>query len=79
MDLKTLLAEHASREESQLILLNRQNFTIHQKALYLCSTPKGKNENLLFFIVPKAHWVTALNRCHIDAGHQGCDHTLSLL
>ena len=52
---------------------------IHQKALYLCSMPKDENENLLFFIVPKAHQVTTLNRCHRDAGHQGCDHTLSLL
>ena len=74
-----LLAEHASSEESQLMLQNWQNFMIHQKALYLHSTPKGKNEDLLLFVVPKAHWVTTLNRCHRDAGHQGCDHTLSLL
>ena len=52
-DLKTLLGEHASSEEGQLILQNQQNFTIHQKALYLPSTPKGKNEDLLLFIVPK--------------------------
>ena len=30
-------------------------------------------------MVPKVHWVTALNGCHQDAGHQGHDHTLSLL
>ena len=41
--------------------------------------PKGENEDLLLFMVPKAHWVAALNGCHRDAGHQGCDHTLSLL
>ena len=35
--------------------------------------PKGKNEDLLLFIVPKAHWVTTLNGCHRDAGHQSCD------
>ena len=52
---------------------------IHQKALYLCSMPMGKNEDLLLFIVPKVHQITALNRCHRDAGHQGQDHTLSLL
>ena len=52
---------------------------IHQKALYLHSTSKGKNVDLLLFIVPKVHWVTALNRCHRNAGHQGCDQTLSLL
>ena len=78
-ELKTLLAEHASSEEGQLILQNQQNFMICQKALYLCLMPTGKNEDLLLFIVPKAHQVTALNGCHRDAGHQGHDHTLSLL
>ena len=78
-DLKTLLGEHASSEEGQLILWNWQNFMIHQKALYLHSMPKGKSEDLLLFVVLKAHWVATLNRCHRDAGHQGHDHTLSLL
>ena len=41
--------------------------------------PKGENEDLLLFIVPNVHQTAALNRCHRDAGHQGCDHTLSLL
>ena len=50
-----------------------------QDALYLHSMPKGENEDLLLFIVPKAHWTGALNGCHPDVGHQGCDHTLSLL
>ena len=78
-DLKTLLGEHASSEEGQLILQNQQNFTIHQKALYLCSMPKGESEDLLFFVVPKLHWVATLNGCHSNAGHQGYDLTLSLL
>ena len=52
---------------------------IYQGALYLHSMPKGGTEDLLLFVVPKAHWVTALNRCHRDAGHQGIDSTLSLL
>ena len=37
-DLKTLLGEHASSKEGWLVWRNCQNFTIHQKALYLCST-----------------------------------------
>ena len=64
------LRMHASSKEGWLILWNCQNFMIHQKALYLCSMPKGKNKNLLLFIVPKMHWVATLNRCHRDAGHQ---------
>ena len=78
-ELKTLLGEHASSEEGQLILQTQQNFMIHQKALYLDSVSKGENEDLLLFVVPKVHWVTALNGCHRDAGHQGHDQTLSLL
>ena len=77
--LKILLAEHASCEEGKLILWDQQNFTIHQGSLYLHSTPKGRTEDLLLFVVPKAHCIAALNRCHQDAGHQGCDHTLCLL
>ena len=78
-DLKTPLGQHASSEEGQLVWRNCQNFMIHQRALYLCSMPKGKNEDLLLFMVPWAHTVTTLNRFHLDAGHQGCDLTLSLL
>ena len=40
---------------------------------------KGENEDLLLFMVPKAHWIATLNGCHQDVGHQGHDHTLSLL
>ena len=40
---------------------------------------QGENEDLLLFVVPKVHWVATLNGCHQDAGHQGHDHTLSLL
>ena len=41
--------------------------------------PKGEDEDLLLFVVSRAHWIAALNGCHRDAGHQGHDHTLSLL
>ena len=78
-DLKALLVEHASSEEGQLILQNWQNFTIHQGALYLHSMPKGETGDLLLFVVPKVHQIATLNGCHRDAGHQGHDHTLSLL
>ena len=78
-DLKALLAAHASSKEGQLILQNWQNFIIHQGALYLHSMPKDETEDLLLFVVPKAHWLATLNGCHRDAGHQGHDHTLSLL
>ena len=78
-DLRTLLGEHASSKEGQMVWQNHQNIMTLQNTLYLCSMPKGENENLLLFVVPKVHQITTLNGCHQDAGHQGCDHTLSLL
>ena len=41
--------------------------------------PKGETEDLLLFVVPKAHCVATLNGCHRDAGHQDHNCTLSLL
>ena len=79
IDLRTLLGEHASSEEGQILWRNWQNFMVLQDALYLHSMPKGENEDLILFVVPKVHWTAALNGCHRDAGHQGHDCTLSLL
>ena len=78
-DLRTLLWEHVSSKEGQIIWRNHQNFMVLQNTLYLCSTPKGENEDLLLFTVPKTHQTAALNGCHGDLGHQGHDHALSLL
>ena len=79
IDLKVLLAEHTSSKEGWLILKKWQNFMIHQEALYLHSMPTGDTEDLLLFVVPKAHQVAALNSCHRNTGYQGCDHILALL
>ena len=78
-DLRTLLGEHAFSKEGQMVWQNHQNFMTLQNALYLYPMPKGENEDLLLFVVQKAHRVTTLNGCHQDARHQGPDHTLSLL
>ena len=78
-DLRTLLGEHASSEEGRMVWRNCQNFTILQNALYLHSMPKGENEDLLLLVVLKAHQTATLNGCHRNVGHQGHDHTLSLL
>ena len=79
IDLRTLLREYASSEEGQIVWRNCQNFTVLQNALYLCSMPKGENEDLLHFVVPKVHQTSTLNGCHQDVGHQGHDCMLSLL
>ena len=63
-DLRTLLRECIMSEEGQMVWKNCQNFTSLQGTLYLCSTPKGENEDLLLFVVPKVYQTAALNRCH---------------
>ena len=63
-DLRILLGDHASSEEGLMVWRNCQNFTVLQDALYLHSMPKGENEDLLLFMVAKAHWTAALNGCH---------------
>ena len=68
-DLRTLLGECIISEEGWMVWRNCQNFTSLQGTLYLCSTPKGENEDLLLFVVPKVHQTATLNGCHRDAGH----------
>ena len=46
-DLRTLLRECISSEEGWMVWRNCQNFTTLQGTLYLCSTPKWENEELL--------------------------------
>ena len=68
-DLRKLLGESITNKEGKMVWRNHQNFTSLQGTLYLCSSPKGENEDLLLFIVPRAHQTAALNGCHWDAGH----------
>ena len=79
VDLKTLLGKCIMSKDGHMVRRTCQNFTSLQGILYLYSTPKGEDENLLLFIVPRAHQIAALNGCHRDMGHQGHDRTLSLL
>ena len=79
VDLRTLLREYIKSEEGWKVWRNCQNFISLQGTLYLCSTLKGEDEDLLLFVVSKAHWHATLKGCHQDVGHQGCDCTLSML
>ena len=48
-----------------MVWRNHQNFMVLQDALYLSAFhAKGENEDLLLFVVPKAHQTAALNGCH---------------
>ena len=79
-NLRTLLGEHASSEEGPdgMEKLSKFHYPLGHP-LPVLYPKKGENEHLLLFIVSKMHQTATLNGCHQDAGHKGCDHTLSLL
>ena len=70
-DLKYLLGDDANTEELKTILSEWKKLTLYQEALYHCHTPIGELEEVLWFVVPMAHQVAAMNGFHQDAGHQG--------
>ena len=79
-NLRTLLRECIMSKGCWMVWRNCQNFISPQGTLYLYSTPKAEDKDLLLFMVPKVHiWTAILNGCHWDEGHQGHDRTLSLL
>ena len=78
-DLKPLLGDDASTEEGKTILQEQKKLTLYQGALYHCDIPPGKLEEVLWFVVPRAHQVATMNGCHWDAGHQCQQQTLCLL
>ena len=47
-DLRTLLGEYVSSKEGRMVWRNCQNFTTLRGTLYLCSTPKGENEDICY-------------------------------
>ena len=46
--------------------------------MYVSTTPKGKTEGVLAFVVPVCQCCMALNGVYRDAGHQGQQRTLAL-
>ena len=61
------------------ILRERKKLTLHQGALYHCHTWARELEEAVWFVVPMAHRVVAMNGCHRDMGHQGKWQTVLLL
>ena len=78
-NLKHLLGDNANTEEGVAVLWEQKKLMLYQGALYHFHTPAGKLEEVLWFVVPMAHQVAAMNGCHQNAGHQGQKWTLYLL
>ena len=72
--------KHQVHDAERCIYATRQkDFVLWRNLLYLKITPKRSNEDVLVFVVPGLKWQTAIDGCHQYLGHQGRDHTLSLL
>ena len=54
-------------------------FHYSSRALIPALNTQSWDQNLPLFVVSRAHHVATLNGCHRDVGHQGHDHTLSIL
>ena len=78
-DLKHLLGDDANTEDGMAFLWEQKKQVLYQGAFYHQHTPAGELEETMQFIVPKAHWVAAMNRYHREAGHQGQQQMLYLL
>ena len=61
------------------ILWIEKKLILYQGALYHHHTPAGELEEVMWVVVPMAHWVAAMNGCHRDAGHKGQQQMLYLL
>ena len=72
------MGEHSDSEEGKVLFRIRNSSTMKKGMLYVNIMPKGETEGLLAFVVPSAHWYTALNGVHQEARHQGQQRTLAL-
>ena len=69
----------ASDYEKGFYAARQKEFTLQDNLLYFQVTPTNSQDTALVFVVPTADQQAALDGCHHSAGHQGCDHTLSLM
>ena len=60
-DHKHLLGDDTNTEEGMTILQEQKILMLYQGALYNHHTPTGKLEEVLQFMVPKAHQEAAMN------------------
>ena len=72
--------KHQVPDAERCIYATRQkDFVLWHNLLYLKITPKRSNEDVLVFVVLGLKRQAAIDGCHRYLGHQGRDHTLSLL
>ena len=69
----------ASDYEKHFYTARQKEFTLQDNLLYIQVTPTNSQDTAPVFVVPTADQQAAIDGCHHSVGHQGCDHTLSLM
>ena len=73
------LKYHVPNAECRIYTACQKDFVLRLNLLYLRVTPKKSNEDVLVFVVPGLKCQAPIDGCYRYLGHQGKDHTLSLL
>ena len=76
--LKECLGAEAKTEQGKMFLHIRNRLILNKGLMCINTTPKGKTEGALAFVIPAAQHCMALNGVRRDAGHQGQQWTLAL-
>ena len=76
--LKKFLGMEAETEQGKTLFCIYNSLILNKGLMYMSTTPKGKTEGVLTFVVPVGQCRMALNDVHWDVGHQGQQRTLAL-
>ena len=76
--LKKCLGAEAKTEKGKMFFCICNSLILSKGLMYINTTPKGKTEGVLAFIIPVGQCRLALNSVHQDASHQGQQRTLAL-
>ena len=77
--LEEYLVGVASDYEKCFYAAREKEFTLQDNLLYLQATPTNSQDTVPVFVIPTADQQATIDSCHHSAGHQGHDHTLSLM
>ena len=76
--LKECLGVEAETEQGKMLFCICNRLVLSKGLMYVNTTPKGKTEGVLAFVIPVGQCCLMLNSVHHDAGHQGQQRTLDL-
>ena len=76
--LKECLRVEAETEQGKIFFHIHNSLVLNKGLMYMNTTPKGKTEGVLAFVIPVGQCHLVLNSVHCKAGHQGQQMTLAL-